>query len=99
MNQHAAYKYSITIYTDDLAVVYCLRTLSQYSQKTGNNRVTSGNTKKSDWDSNNHRVTLRFSNPEYREGFVSEIKRLLPKDLWAEDSRSDNDPAKPAKQY
>ena len=96
MTQHALYKYSITCHTDDLAVVYCLRALSQYSQKTGNNRITSGNTKKSDWAGNNHKVTFRFSSPDYREAFVLEIKRLLPGNLWTEDTRSDKDPAKPA---
>jgi hypothetical protein len=45
MGEHQKYKYSITILTGDLAVVNCLRALSQYSQKTGNNRITWGNTK------------------------------------------------------
>jgi hypothetical protein len=80
-----------------LAVVNCLRALSQYSQKSGNNRITWGNTKDSDWIAANHRVTFRFTSPEYREGYVSEIWRLLPSDLWKEFGRNDNDPAKPAK--
>lgn len=97
MEEHHKYKYSITIQTDDLAVVNCLRALSQYSQKSGNNRITWGNTKDSDWKAANHRVTFRFTSPEYREGYLSEIKRLLPTELWKEFGRSDNDPAKPAK--
>lgn len=36
MGEHYKYKYSITIHTDDLAVVNCLRALSKYSQKSGN---------------------------------------------------------------
>lgn len=97
MGEHHKYKYSITIQTDDLAVVNCLRALSQYSQKSGNNRITWGNTKESDWKAANHRVIFRFTTPEYREGYLSELKRLLPSDLWKEFRRSDNDPAKPAK--
>ena len=97
MGEHYKYKYSITIHTDDLAVVNCLRALSQYSQKSGNNRITWGNTKDTDWMAENHRVTFRFTSPEYREGYLSEIKRLLPNQLWKEVERSDNDPAKPAK--
>ncbi len=97
MTEHHRYKYSITIQANDLAVVNCLRSLSQYSQKTGNNRITWGNTKDSDWEKGNHCVTFRFSEQEYREGFISEINRLLPKQLWEEYGRSDNDPAKPAK--
>jgi hypothetical protein len=97
MGEHYKYKYSITIHTDDLAVVNCLRALSQYSQKSGNNRITWGNTKDADWTAANHRVTFRFTSPEYREGYLSELKRLLPNQLWKEVGRSDNDPAKPAK--
>jgi len=96
MGEHYKYKYSITIHTDDLAVVNCLRALSAYSQKTGNNRITWGNTKDSDWKRDNHRVTFRFTFSEYREGFMSEVIRLLPKELWQEYARSNNDPAKPA---
>jgi len=97
MGQHEKYKFSITIHTDDLAVVNCLRSLSQYSQKTGNNRITWGNTKDSDWQRENHRVTFRFTSPDYRKDFLAEIDRLLPNNLWDEFLKNDDDPAKPAK--
>ena len=97
MTTHADHKYSITIYSDDLAVVNCLRALSKYSQKTGNNTIPYGGTKEKDWQRNRHEVTFHFSNPAYREGFVSEAKRLLPKETWVEVRRNDNNPAKPAK--
>ncbi|MFH0781791.1 MAG: hypothetical protein V2B20_07520, partial [Pseudomonadota bacterium] len=74
MGEHYKYKYSITIHTDDLAVVNCLRALSQYSQKSGNNRITWGNTKDTDWKASNHRVTFRFTLPEYRDGYLYELK-------------------------
>ncbi len=35
MMTHSDYKYSITVNTDDLPVVGCLRALSKFSQKTG----------------------------------------------------------------
>lgn len=41
---HADYKFSITIKSDDLAVVNCLRSLSQFSQQSGNNRIPWGRT-------------------------------------------------------
>ena len=63
MVDHQNYKYSITIFTKDLAVVNCLRALSQYSQKTGNNRISWGNTKDTDWKKANHEVTFRFTTP------------------------------------
>ncbi len=83
---HADHKYSITIYTEDLAVVNCLRALSKFSQKTGNNNIPWGGTKDKDWRQNDNRVTFYFSSPEYRDGFTCEINRLLPRDCgrrWA----------------
>jgi len=65
---HAAYKYSITVKSDDLAVVNCLRSLSQYSQKSGNNRIPWGGTKDKDWERDSHSVTFHFTKPEYRLG-------------------------------
>ncbi|MFZ5450705.1 MAG: hypothetical protein ACOZF2_02350 [Thermodesulfobacteriota bacterium] len=97
MSEHHNYKYSVTIQTDDLAVVYCLRSLSEYSQKTKNKRISWGNTKDKDWEKANHCVTFRFTSKEYRERFLTEVKRLLPDNLWLESGSSDNDPAKPAK--
>lgn len=46
---HSSYKFSVTIRSDDLATVNCLRALSQYSQRTGNNRIPWGGTKDDDW--------------------------------------------------
>ena len=92
---HAAYKYSITVTSDDLAVVNCLRSLSQYSQQSGNNRIPWGGTKDQDWKRDSHSVTFRFTTPEYRLGFVAEARRLLPVSLWSVVRESDNDPAHP----
>lgn len=92
MIEREHYKFSVTIHTDDLAVVNCLRALSKYSQKTDNNRIPWGGTKDRDWKRDGHTVTFRFSRPLYREGFMEEINRLLPKGLWEEINRSDNDP-------
>jgi hypothetical protein len=60
---HADYKYSITIKSDDLAVINCLRSLSQYSQQSGNVRIPWGGTKKRDWERDGHTVTFRFTAP------------------------------------
>lgn len=96
MTTHADHKYSITIHSDDLAVINCVRALSKYSQKTGNNTLAYGNTKDRDWKKNGHEVTFHFSDPQFRDGFVSQLKRLLPQPLWSEVSRRDNDPARSA---
>lgn len=94
---HADHKFSITMHSDDLAVINCLRALSKYSQKTGNNNIPWSRTTDRDWERNAHEVTFHFSDPTYREGFVSEVKRLLSQNLWKEVHRSDNNPAKRAR--
>jgi hypothetical protein len=95
MTVHQDHKFSITIKTDDLAVVNCLRALSKFSQKTGNNNIPWGGTKDKDWKRDNHQVTFRFSTIDYRNGFINELNRLLPKSLWQEIGTNDNDPASP----
>jgi hypothetical protein len=97
MTTHLDHRFSITIHTDDLAVVNCLRALSKYSQRTGNNNIPWGGTKDRDWERSRHELTFHFSDPAYREGFVSEVKRLLPGDLWRETERDDSDPATPVR--
>ena len=92
---HAHYRFSVTIHSDDLAAVGCLRALSQFSQKTGNNRIPWGGTKDADWKHDGNEVTFRFSDASYREVFLTEAKRLLPGSLWQLKRQSDADPAKP----
>lgn len=94
-SEHSQHKYSVTIHTDDLAVVGCLRALAKYSQQTGNNNIPWGGTKDVDWIRNSHNVAFHFSQPKYREGFVAELNRLLPAILWKVISTGDNDPATP----
>ena len=86
---------SITIKTNDLAVLHCLRALSQYAQRTGNSRIPWGGTKKEDWERDNHCVTFHFSKPEYRSAFIHEAARLLPGELWGIIGTDDADPATP----
>jgi len=95
MNQHTKYHYSITIKTDDEALLHCLRALSQYAQATGNKRIPWGGTKKGDWERDNHCVTFHFSKPEYRNIFMKEVSRLLPRSLWKKIDEKDDDPAIP----
>ena len=92
---HADYKFSITIKSDDLAVVNCLHSLSQFSQQSGNNRIPWGGTKDQNWNCDGHTVTFRFITPEYRSGFVVECQRLLPDALWSVVRENNHDPAHP----
>ena len=95
MTQHAQYHYSVTIKTNDEAVLHCLRALSAYAQLMGNNRIPWGGTKKEDWERDGHRATFHFSKPEYRTTFMKEASRLLSTGLWQNIGEKDNDPAKP----
>jgi hypothetical protein len=92
---HANYKFSVTLASDDLAVVNCLRALAQYSQRSGNNRIPWGGTKDQDWKRAGHKVTFHFTTPEFRAGFVAEAQRLLPEKIWSVAGESNNDPAHP----
>jgi hypothetical protein len=94
MNLHSSYRFSVTISSTDLAVINCLRSLAQYSQRAGNNRIPWGGTKDEDWERDQHKVTFRFSTPEYRIGFLAEARRLLPTTLWSVARQSDQDPAR-----
>ena len=95
MADHSDFHYSITVQTDDLALVGCLRALSQYAQATGNARIPWGGTKREDWVEAKHHVTFHFSSREYREQFVHHARRLLPSELWRVTGQADNDPATP----
>jgi hypothetical protein len=92
---HTDYRFSITVQTDDRAVVNCLRALSQISQLEGNVRIPWGGTKDSDWDRDGHSVTFRFTSRAYRDGFIEVSERVLRPGLWREVSRSDSNPASP----
>jgi hypothetical protein len=95
MSDHHLHRYSVTIKSNDLAVVGCLRSLAQFSQKSGNNRIPWGGTKDADWRRDGNAVTFRFTSADYRAAFLSEAERLLPKALWAVATTSDSDPATP----
>ena len=71
-SRHADYRFSVTIHSDDLAAVGCLRPLSQFSQEKGNNRIPWGGTKDSDWRRDGNEGTFRFSDASYREKFLAE---------------------------
>jgi hypothetical protein len=92
---HADYHYSVTVQTDDRAVVNCLRSLSQISQQQGNVRIPWGGTTDAAWEQAGHAVTFRFTSPTYRQGFIDVAERILRPGLWREVSRSDSDPASP----
>ena len=92
---HSDHHFSIQVQTNDLAVLYCLRALADYSQEKGNTRITWGGTSREDWRRNNNRVKFHFSEDKYRARFVAESKRVLPEGTWQVIKQSDSDPAIP----
>jgi hypothetical protein len=92
---HAEFHFSVTVHTDDLALLGCLRALSQHAQATGNARIPWGGTKREDWKQAHHHATFHFTSALYREAFLSHAKRLLPNDLWRVTAQKDDDPASP----
>jgi len=97
MTVHSEHRFSITVHSDDLAVVGCLRALAKFAQATGNNNIPWGNTKDSDWKAAGNRVTFHFTSAAFQTSFLDHARRLLPKDAWTPENQSDNDPALPAR--
>ncbi|MFN7137881.1 MAG: hypothetical protein ACK4UN_00925 [Limisphaerales bacterium] len=95
MSTHSDYRFSVTIHTDDLALLGCLRALSQHAQATGNPRIPWGGTKREDWEADRHHATFHFTSLIYREDFLRQATRLLPPNLWRITDRRDDDPATP----
>ena len=91
--EYQACHFSITCRTPDLAVVHCLRALCEFAEEKVRPQIGWGGTTARAWKSAGGRITLRFSDPAYRDRFVAEANRLLPAGTWAEVARSDADPA------
>ncbi len=94
---HGDHHFSVQVHTDDLAVLYCLRSLADYSQESGNTRITWGGTSKEDWKRHNNSVKFHFSEIRYRQKFINEANRILPKNSWHIATQSDDEPATPKK--
>jgi hypothetical protein len=95
MSTHQDFHYSVTVHTDDLALLGCLRSLSQHAQSSGNARIPWGGMKREDWQRANHHAIFHFTNDGYRQDFIHHAERLLPRELWRITAKRDDDPAIP----
>jgi hypothetical protein len=89
-------RYSITCETSDLAVVHCLRAICQFAERgLEHPQIAWGGTGEAEWKASGNRVTLRFTDPAFRDAFVLTARDVLREGLWEEvdGSRRDNDPA------
>jgi hypothetical protein len=84
------YRYSITVETQDDAVLFCLRALWQYAERhptapNGHDMTMTGDARLGEG-----RTTFRFSNPYNRGDFLGEATRLLA-GKWTRVGTSDDD--------
>src|SRR5262245_59199699 len=91
---HELFHYSIECHSDDLPVIYCLRAIAVFAERHPQDKITHGGTGDDDWEAHDHRITLRFTHPEYRKVFRDVANDLLS-DRWDETGSSDTDPATP----
>jgi len=76
-------RFSITCHADDLAIVHCLRPLCEFAEKDGKKQIGWGGSGCEAWLTNGKRITLRFTQPEYREVFVEKAMKILPPNSWS----------------
>lgn len=84
------YRYSITVETQDDAVLFCLRALWQYAERHPTPATDHQIASTGEWRMGDGRVTFRFSNPYNRGDFLGEATRLLA-GKWTRLATSDDD--------
>jgi hypothetical protein len=85
------FRYSITVETQDDAVLFCLRALWQYAEREPHPSPVLGLTSMGEWRTSDGQITFRFSNPYNRADFLGEATRLLA-GKWTRLGTSDDDP-------
>jgi hypothetical protein len=91
---HAKFCFSVTLQTDDQAVLFCLRALCQYVETHAKPQIGWGGSGSADWKKAKGQFKLRFTTASHRQQFLIEAQRLLP-GLWHKVGTNDNDPASP----
>ena len=81
------YRYSITVETQDDAVLFCLRALWLYAERQP--LATDGEMTRADGQLGDGRATFRFSTPSNRGDFLGEATRLLA-GKWTRIATSDS---------
>jgi hypothetical protein len=92
MDDYQRYHFSATCQTSDFAVLYCLRSLCQWAEQHVKPQIGWGGTTKTKWKASNGQLTLRFTDPAYRQNFVDKANELLD-GRWTLLGTNDDDPA------
>lgn len=93
-HNHALYRFSLTVQTDDVAVLHCLRALCQLWAGGPVPQTGWGGTSRDSWSRNKGRAVLRFASAEGRASFQKDAARLLPS-RWTLIAEMNDDPAAP----
>jgi hypothetical protein len=92
---YEACRHSVTVRTDDLAVLHMLRGLAQHCESGPYPQIAWGGTSETEWRRVGGRATLRFTATTDRARFLKEAGRLLVPGVWSLEGTSDDDPARP----
>jgi hypothetical protein len=97
LSVHDRFRFSVTLHTDDIAVLFCLRALCRWAQPSrglgpGGREIGYGGTKADEWKAAAHRATFRFTEESFMKRFTEKAAELLP-GRWQQVSESPNDPA------
>lgn len=92
---HSLYRYSATLEVESKPVLGALRGLSFEVQTGPYPQISSGGTTGNVWETNDGKVTFRFTSIDLRSRFLTEATRIFRSDLWKLISTDDDDPATP----
>ena len=69
--------YTVTCETHDLAVLYCLRALREYSEPASHGAFGTAEGDVEAWQAADGQITFRFADVKSRDVFLGEATRLL----------------------
>lgn len=82
MSVPASLPYRATLYTSDVAILHCLRSLAHYSEEYGNKNRSFALATEPRWVRAGHKATFQFSAPDPRAKFLHEAERIMPTRSW-----------------
>lgn len=82
MSVPASLPYQATLYTPDVAILHCLRSLAHYSEEYGNKNRSFALATEPRWVRAGHKATFQFSAPDPRAKFLHEVERIMPSRSW-----------------
>lgn len=82
MAKREDYIHTITVKTEDITILYCLRSIAHLSQETGNTQIPWAGTTRKIWIEQGNKVVFRFTDEKYKNKFINEAKRILPQNSF-----------------